>query len=308
MKTKTINRILIGKFKNWQKSIQDESLQKLVEGNTIITGGCIASFLLDEKVNDFDLYFRTKDVTKAVARYYVAKFNEENNAAAFNGSTRTVGQADVREENGRVKIVVKSAGVASSTQDEGYEYFEMNEDSFNQEEFIKGATAVLKASQSAKKGEYKPVFLTSNAVSLSSSVQIIIRFFGEPDAIHSNYDFIHCTNYWTSWENKVTLRKAALESLLTKELRYVGSKYPMTSVIRTRKFIRRGWTINAGQYLKMLVQLGDLDLHNVKVLEDQLVGVDVAYFLDLIDRVKNGVEQGKQVDSAYICELVDEIF
>jgi len=184
----------------------------------------------------------------------------------------------------------------------------MNEDSFNQEEFIKGATAVLKASQSAKKGEYKPVFLTSNAVSLSSSVQIIIRFFGEPDAIHSNYDFIHCTNYWTSWENKVTLRKAALESLLTKELRYVGSKYPMTSVIRTRKFIRRGWTINAGQYLKMLVQLGDLDLHNVKVLEDQLVGVDVAYFLDLIDRVKNGVEQGKQVDSAYICELVDEIF
>ena len=41
MKTKTINRILIGKFKNWQKSIQDESLQKLVEGNTIITGGSL---------------------------------------------------------------------------------------------------------------------------------------------------------------------------------------------------------------------------------------------------------------------------
>jgi hypothetical protein len=56
------------------------------------------------------------------------------------------------------------------------------------------------------------------------------------------------------------LRAEALESILTKELRYVGSRYPLCSVIRTRKFLARGWTINAGQYVKMCFQISQLDL------------------------------------------------
>src|SRR3546814_10628009 len=82
-----------------------------------------------------------------------------------------------------------------------------------------------------------------------------MRFYGEADAIHENDDVVHCTNDWTSKDANLTLRQPALESLLCKELRYVGSKYPVCSVIRPRKFIRRGWVINAGQILKMLMQV-----------------------------------------------------
>ena len=63
----------------------------------------------------------------------------------------------------------------------------------------------------------------------------------------------------------------------------MGSKYPLCSIIRTRKFIQRGYTINAGQYLKMAMQLNELDLKDVSVLQDQLIGVDSAYF-DMVIR------------------------
>jgi hypothetical protein len=44
-----------------------------------------------------------------------------------------------------------------------------------------------------------------------------------------------------------------------------------------KKFIQRGWT-KRGRNPKMLFQVSELDLKNIEVLEEQLIGVDVAYF------------------------------
>src|SRR3546814_6375291 len=73
MKAKTIKAILAKKFNSFASSIEDEVVRKLVEKNTIITGGCIESMLLGEKINDFDLYFTDHATTKAVAEYYVKR-------------------------------------------------------------------------------------------------------------------------------------------------------------------------------------------------------------------------------------------
>jgi hypothetical protein len=102
------------------------------------------------------------------------------------------------------------------------------------------------------------------------------------------------------------LHAAALESLLSKELRYVGSKYPICSVFRLRKFVARQWTINAGQILKMVMQIGELDLTDMRVLEDQLVGVDVAYFIQVIAALKE--KDPVKVNAAYLCEILDRMF
>src|SRR5699024_9904883 len=40
---------------------------------------------------------------------------------------------------------------------------------------------------------FEPVFLTTNAISLKGKIQLVIRFYGEPEQIHDNYDFIHAT-------------------------------------------------------------------------------------------------------------------
>lgn len=168
------------------------------------------------------------------------------------------------------------------------------------------AEAMALETEDDGKPPYRPVFMSTNAITLSHRVQIVIRFYGEPDAIHENYDYVHCTNYWTSWDGALVLRQPALESLLSKELRYVGSKYPVCSVIRLRKFIKRGWTINAGQILKAVMQISELDLTDPKVLEDQLTGVDSAYFMELMTKLRE--KDPEKVNAAYLVEIIDRMF
>jgi hypothetical protein len=161
-----------------------------------------------------------------------------------------------------------------------------------------------------EKGKYRPVYMSSNAITLSDKVQLVVRFFGDPDEIHKNYDFIHCCNYWTSDDNKLVLHPGALESLLSKHLQYQGSLYPLCSVIRTRKFLKQGWYINAGQYLKMCFQISELNLSNINVLEEQLVGVDAAYFIQVIEYCKKKQEENPefQVTAPYLVSIIDKIF
>ena len=325
MKAKTIVAILSKRFDNYLESIEDEAVRKIVADNSIITGGSIVSMLCNENISDFDIYFRTPDAAEAVAHYYVKKLLESPPPCFKNSPTHTVKVSVLREDD-RVKIVVKSAGVAGTEQpQENYQYFEGIPDSESAAQeaaaYVEGATANIEAldeepgsrlEQTAPEDpkapkRYRVLFVTSNAITLANKVQLVIRFTGEPDEIHKNYDFVHCTNYWTSWDKKLTLRKEALEAILSRELRYTGSRYPICSMIRTRKFIKRGWTINAGQFVKMAWQVSELDLKDVNVLEEQLVGVDAAYFGQLIELLRKS-EHPDKVDGNYLMTIIDRLF
>lgn len=161
-----------------------------------------------------------------------------------------------------------------------------------------------------EKLHYRPIFFTMNTITLSDNIQIVVRFFGDPNEIHKNYDFIHCTCYWQSWNNQLVLPPMALESIINKQLIYQGSKYPVCSVMRLRKFISRGWSINAGQILKILWQVSELDLSDIKILEEQLIGVDSAYFSNLINALKKQMKDKEEfvVEKTYVYSILDKIF
>jgi len=312
MKLKTINSILCKKFDSWVETITDVELRKQVKGNTICTGGAIASMLLNEEINDFDFYFRDFETTLAVAKYYVGKF-KANPPPKFGSGGEVEIRVDTKpdtEQTGkqRVIVVVKSVGVASSEGEEGYEYFESQPDG-QATEYVAQVLDNVEEEKKKKseKPTYHPRFLSANAISLSDDIQVVVRFYGEPTEIHTNYDYVHVTNFWTSWDRIVTVNQAALLSLMNKDLRYVGSRYPLCSLFRMRKFIGRGWKITAGQVLKIAVNLQHYNLLDIAVLEEQLTGVDVAYFNDLIRRLQ---EKGNDtsVDEAYLSELIDKLF
>lgn len=313
MKAKTINAVISKKMGAWFESIEDEQVRKLAQANTIVTGGCIASMLLNESVNDFDLYFRTKEATEAIAKYYIDRFHPTNR----NGIECKIW---LETTDDRIKVMIKSAGIASEDGTEkAYEYFEaqeegqageyvgeiMNDPGEIEDVYQETEEKALRV-ESEEKGRHRPVFMSTNAITLSGKIQLVLRFFGEPEEIHKNYDFVHCTNYWTSWDKKITLHQGALESLLARELVYVGSKYPVCSVFRLRKFIRRGWTINAGQILKMAMQISALDLTSVEVLQDQLTGVDCAYFCEVMTKVKD--KDPEKISYAYLVEVLERMF
>ena len=302
MNRKAIRKVLKTKHKQLCDSITDEHVRNLVKKNTFITGGAIVSLLNNERVHDFDCYFTDKETTLAVANYYAKEFEKNENWDVI------VVESNVNTD--RIKIIVPSKGVASSKCTTVMA--EAESASVEEEAAIKYAVGKLKGTEEVEEEikNYQPIFLSSNAITLSNQMQLIIRFYGKPEEVHKNYDFVHCTNYWVANTDILVLKADALESIVTKHLRYEGSLYPLCSIIRTRKFIQRGWYINAGQYLKMCFQLSELDLTDLDVLEEQLIGVDAAYFGEIIDYCRKRQETDKnfKLDSIYLVEIVDKIF
>jgi len=268
MKSKTAEKILRGSFARFLKSIEDKNVQTLVKNNSIITGGAIVSLVLNEKVNDFDVYFTNKETVLAVCNYYKKILIKEG--LEFEGIT-------IEETENRIKFRIPSAGIRKP-ESEGKKYY--------------------------------PAVLTDNAISLTNDFQLIIRFYGPANEIHRNYDFVHVKSYWTSCDGKLHLNPDSVEAILSRELRYEGSLYPLASIFRLRKFLSRGWTISAGDIFKMAFQVSKLDFSNPQVIYDQLIGVDVHYFNQMISRIQEDLRDGKikSVDEGYLSQLVDEIF
>ena len=300
MKEKTIRNEIKNKIDDLISSVKDEEIKQLMKDGIIVTGGCIVSMLSGESINDFDIYFKDIDTAYKVGNYYVKKFlkfNEKNKGIPTD--------VELVRTDDRLHLMVRSSGIISEDNDEEYKYFEqLDVGSPETENFVQQAVQYLQG-YTDKKNKYKPLVLTSNAITLSNDVQLITRFFGSPEEIHKNFDFIHCTNYWTSWNNELVLRKEALVSIMTKELKYFGSLYPICSMFRIRKYLKRGYTINAGQILKIAYQISKLDLDNVEILRDQILGVDTMYFIELLDKIKSNPTK---IDLIYLSQLIDEIF
>ena len=291
-KKKTIEETIRNKVKGWLKSIDDIALRDEVKKHYIVTGGAITSMLLGDLPNDYDIYIDDADVAAKLASYYVSRLPSVDNEM-----TRTP-IVEVPPERNRVSIRVKSAGIAGEEIDQSkYEYFEMYPNAGDRiAQYLDGA-------MQKNTGKYSVLAMTTNAITLTDQIQIVLRFVGPANEIHKNYDFVHTTNYFTESEGAV-LNQPALESILARELKYVGSLYPICSVFRIKKFIQRGWTITAGEMLKIAWDISKLDLTDREVLQDQLTGVDAAYFNQLIRLL----EEGKEIDRTYLFELVNRVF
>lgn len=212
----------------------------------------------------------------------------------------------LNEHSNGVSLFIRSSGVAKEPEapDDG----------------MPSSAGVAGSEESAKEDtespDYRPVFLTDNAISLKGKVQIILRFIGTPEEIVKNFDYVHCTCTYVPWTRALSLPNEALASMMTKELIYVGSRYPICSLFRMRKFLARGYHLNVGQVLKMIFQIKALNLYDIKVMEDQLLGVDTVYMKGFIDRLKHQVKEGKLEDSVinperfndYVTKIVSEMF
>lgn len=307
MKLKTIKKFITKKFNDWLDSIDDLEVKKLVKSNALISGGCITSMLQREPVNDYDVYFTTKEVCLSVAKYYARKMNEQHEDISVNViDTDAYPEMEYTEQTyykqrgftqpGRVGIFCKSQPFEETPEEDIID--RMEEEKEKEDDGPK----------------YRIKYISPNAISLSDHVQLVLRFYGDIETIHENFDFVHCTNYWSSKDEAIHLNQKALVSILTKELNYIGSKYPIASMIRVRKFVQRGWSCNAGVHLKIAFQISKLNMEDVSTLEDQLVGVDVAYFVMFIDAMKKGekaaTDEGKPfvITYGYVCEIIDRIF
>jgi hypothetical protein len=324
MKRKIINAIITKKFSEWTATIEDAEVKKLVEKNTIITGGCIASMINGEEVKDYDVYFTNQETVLATARYYIGKFKT---AKPDGPDIKIYLGTDFTQENSALRKRIEEIG-ALPDDDPGkdkelLDFYFYHKD-FNDPERvylyiqslgIATETEIMDDSENPldesledpeKKEKYRPVFFSSNAITLSNKIQIVTRFYGDAAEIHKNFDYLHATNYWTSEKGQVELDLAAYEACHNKELIYVGSKYPVCSLFRMRKFISRGFTISAGEILKIAMNINEFNMTKIPVLRDQLIGVDSAYFNSLIEGLKH--KDDGIVNRNYVTELINRMY
>lgn len=290
MNAKNIRRHLRKKLDNWVEHIDDSIVAQTVRDHAIVTGGALVSLLNGEEPHDYDIYFTTLSACRKVAEYYAAKWNASDKDT----------KVEIQSDDERVRCFIRSAGAISEEQDDDeLPCADEEEDTPEKEE-----------KEAKGKPKYRPRFFSTNAISLSDKIQIVIRFCGPVQEIHTNYDFVHCTCSYDYKTDTVTLPSEALASIINKELVYIGSKYPVASVVRTRKFLSRGWHINAGQYVKMCLQICKLDLYNLDVFKDQLTGVDSAYFgaaIDAMEKVQSKDPEFRP-DETYLFDIINRIF
>lgn len=291
-KPKTIEKIIQNKINHWVKSIDSEELRNKILNDYIVTGGAITSMLLGENPNDFDVYFHTAEIAKEVADYYIAKVLEKqkSNTKIAEISAEVIGES--------VRVFVKSSGILSDDlYNQNYDYFEQTTSSV-MDKFLKG--------NKSEKHPYSVALITDNAISLYDDIQIILRFTGNPETIHCNFDYVHTTNYYTP-KTGLVLNLNAVTATMSKTLTYVGSLYPICTLFRMRKFLNRGWSITGGEILKIAWDISKLDLNNIDVLREQLTGVDLNYFIQIINFLSKEKPNG-DYDRFYLISLIDRVF
>lgn len=221
-----------------------------------IAGGAIVSLLQDISPNDYDVYTKTKEDCELLARYYVELFNWDNQL-----EQDEYRKATVVVEGDKVKVIQPAMDGATIKQD---------------------------------LSKFRPIFISPNAITLKGNVQLIFRFYGEPEKLVQEFDFEHCTGYFhrVSWENVVyknelVLNEDMLMSVLTKELKYRHGKYPVSSLLRLQKYIQRGYIIPTGELIKLALDISKLDLSDSQVFSDQLSGVDLQLSADVLKAANN---------------------
>lgn len=280
---RAIKRVVRNTMESWIRSIDDEDLAKLVERDAFVAGGALASLFLGENANDFDVYFKTSETATRVAEYYVE--------AVTHGADDDI---TIVERDGAPYIKIRSVGVWRHDGTANGSSGDADDDSVSESLRVDDAC------------EYRPLCMTGHTITLSGDVQLCIHFVGSIADVVGRFDFVHSKiAYDFASDDLVVVDPSALQCLLSRELVYAGSEYPLSSMFRMRKFLRRGFRINAGQMLRIGFDISRLDLTDRDVLVRQLIGVDVSYFNQLIGALRR---DDREIDAAYLATLVDDIF
>jgi len=250
MREKKIIEKLNNIVRNFLNSITDKNLKENMSKNLIISGGAIVSLIQNKKPNDYDIYFKNKEVVEKIRKYYG-------------------------------KLIGKKLS------------------------YEKLANSIAIRVNKPKDKKYYPIFVTNNAITLSNKIQLITKFVGTGDKIVENFDFEHLKNWFDYDKQELIIGKETYKLISQKRFVYTGSKYSLSAFFRVRKFLKRGWNIEAGEMLKIAWEINQLDLTNIDVLKEQLVGVDSLYFGRLVNRLKKFDEK---VNYTKICKLIDEIW
>ena len=167
--------------------------------------------------------------------------------------------------------------------------------------------------------DHKSAFETDNTISYvikDKKFQVIKGFmFADYDpndnanfakAIIDNFDFTVCMaayDYFTGW---FELNPLFLEHLAAKSLVYnIQGKYPLASLFRLRKYLKKGYTISGTEIIKLGLKVNNLNMSNYRELKEQLQGIDTAFLQELTVALMTPEYKDKEYDFQHFMEMLN---
>ena len=154
--------------------------------------------------------------------------------------------------------------------------------------------------------KYSVLCYSSSAISLKGDIQLVTCTYGEPNKVSGSFDYLHSQGVYDYKADEIIITPEIIDAINRRRLVYTGSRYPIASIIRMRKFVRRGYYINSGQILKISFDINKLNLSDITTLKRQLIGVDVYYFQELLDRFDKA--DLETFDTNYLVKLIDGFY
>lgn len=142
------------------------------------------------------------------------------------------------------------------------------------EEVRKYFTAQEK-NKSNKEQKYKVSLITDNAINLTDKVQLITKFTGSPKQVTNNFDWQHIKSYYI-YNKGLTLTEDVYKLIVEKELIYTGSNYPLSSLLRLRKYLKKGWYVSTKTMVHIILEV-------VSAFQDQSISINNEEQIELME-------------------------
>jgi hypothetical protein len=124
----------------------------------------------------------------------------------------------------------------------------------------------------------------------SYTIQLITRIYGTPQQIIDQFDFTVCMCAYTPQDDgKFIMNPNFILHLAERTLCFNGkAKYPIATLVRTKKYIEKGYSLAPIEYVKLALAINNLDLKDWTTVREQLEGIDLALFQSLISKLPEG--------------------
>jgi hypothetical protein len=122
-------------------------------------------------------------------------------------------------------------------------------------------------------------------------IQLIRVLTGTPEDVIRSFDFTICQGAFSE-ETGFVLGSSFLHHLAQRRLVFnLAAEYPICSLYRARKFIRRGYHFSGIEAIKLGLKIQNLKLSTLGELKKQLMGIDTLFLKDLTDSLKGQEEK-----------------
>lgn len=254
--------------------------------NCYIAGGACVSNATRQPIHDVDIYFKTKDARDLFIEQvgddkYITKTSNEWQALLMYDSLLTGKVIEVGNDKCFDELKIK---ISSDKRKDNVIYLieadvsliEVPEPLFRKQKwmFDNGYDYVLLERNHFEVDENG--FMGNKSITLKRNdmvYQFILRFYGDPqEMMDKTFDFQHCKIAYDLAAREYITTQETWEALSKRELHYVNSFYPVSSLKRLHKYGGRGFSWNNDEFVKIIRDIHKVDTDNKFVMEDQLIG------------------------------------